>query len=83
VCPHRCGSWNATYRKNGLHREAETKIKVGPDANVTFINTVIPNAIYSVANGKLFENATNVGGFIYMPIRLVPKCNQWGGELAQ
>jgi len=80
VCPHRCGSWNATYRKNGLQREVEpklkmvmkqtlcwttkrsgTKIKDGYEANFMFINTVIPNAIYSV----LIEN------YLKMPLILV------------
>jgi hypothetical protein len=36
------------YRKKGLQKEMETKIKGVPEANITFINTVIPNAIYSV-----------------------------------
>ena len=61
VCPHRCGSWNATYRKNGLQREVETKLNGGPEANITFIKTVIPNAIYSV----LIEND------LIMPLILV------------
>jgi hypothetical protein len=52
------------YRKKGLQREVETKIKVGPEANITFINTVIPNAIYLV----LTENDLKI------PLILVDLC---------
>jgi len=52
------------YRKKGLQRKVETKIKGGPEANITFINTVIPNAIYSVLTGNDLK----------MPLILVDLC---------
>jgi hypothetical protein len=38
VCPHRCGSWKATYRKKGLYRKMNTKIEVHCFADFTFID---------------------------------------------